>query len=311
LNKTTQVYGLASRFGKTIPNYHDNAIATMTNVLKQALKVLYRSWIVTPIRASLQSAIYFNAYYRRRIVSIVSTSFRRPNELSNFTYDLTPRNQTELVHVIAVVTGRPVREIRAYVQEVRNDIDLHSALYDGLRRRGYDSDVIDNPFGRRIGWYAFVRALKPAVVVETGVDRGHGSLILCAALLRNAEERRPGYYYGTDINPDAGWLLCGKYAEVGKVLYGDSIESMKGLNEKVDLFINDSDHSADYEFREYETIGPRLGANAVILGDNSHTNDKLARYSEQNGRHYLFFKEEPLAHWYPGAGIGISFLRKS
>ncbi len=281
----------------------------MTNILKKILKPMYRSRLATPARAALQSARYFNTYYRKSVASIITTTFRRPNELSNFTYDLTPRNLTELVHAIAVATGLPLCEIRTYVEEARNDSDLHNALYDGLKQRGYDSDVIANPFGRRVGWYAFVRALKPSVIVETGVDRGHGSLILCAALLRNAEEGKPGRYYGTDINPDAGWLLRGKYAGVGKILYGDSIESLKALNEKIDLFINDSDHSADYEFREYEIIGPRLGEKAVILGDNSHTNDKLAQYSEQNGRQYLFFKEEPLAHWYPGAGIGISFSR--
>jgi len=281
----------------------------MTNIVKQVLKPIYRSRLATPVRATLQSAIYFNTYYRRRVANIVTTTFRRPNELSNFTYDLTPRNLTELVHAIAVATGRPLGNIRAYVEEARNDADLHNALYDGLKQRGYDSDVIANPFGRRVGWYAFVRALKPSVVVETGVDRGHGSLILCAGLLRNAQEGRLGRYYGTDINPDAGWLLRGKYAEVGQILFGDSIESLSALDEKIDLFINDSDHSADYEFREYETIEPRLSANAVILGDNSHTNDKLACYSEQSGRQYLFFKEEPLAHWYPGAGIGISFPR--
>jgi hypothetical protein len=76
----------------------------------------------------------------------------------------------------------------------------------------------------------------------------------------------------------------------------------------VDLFINDSDHSADYEYREYQVIAPKLSANAVILGDNAHTNDKLARYSEETGRSYLFFKEDPAEHWYPGGGIGFSFL---
>lgn len=279
----------------------------VTNIVKQVLKPLYHSPLATPVRATVRSARFFNTYYRQRILDIVTVTFRRPNELSNFTYDLTPRNMTELSHMIAVVTGQPVSKIRAYVEEVRDDADLHNALYHGLKQRGYESDAIANPFGRRVGWYAFVRALKSSVVVETGVDRGHGSLLLCAALLRNAEEGSPGRYYGTDINPDAGWLLHGKYAEVGKILYGDSIESLTVLVDKIDLFINDSDHSADYEFREYETIGPRLDVNAVILGDNSHTNDKLARYSELMGRHYLFFKEEPLAHWYPGAGIGISF----
>ena len=279
----------------------------MTNLIKKILRPIYRSRLATPARATLQSLIYFNTYYRRKTASIITTTFRRPNELSNFTYDLTPRNLTELVHAISVVTGRSLGEIRAYVEEARNDAELHGALYDGLKQRGHATDAIANPFGRRVGWYAFVRALKPSVVVETGVDRGHGSLILCAALLRNAQEGKHGRYYGTDINPDAGWLLGGKYAAVGRILYGDSIKSLKALDEKIDLFINDSDHSADYEFREYETIGPRLGPNAVILGDNSHTNDKLARYSEQSGRQYLFFKEDPLAHWYPGGGIGISF----
>lgn len=279
----------------------------MTSIVKRILKPIYRSRLATPLRATLQSALYFNTYYRKRVGSIVATTFRRPNELSNFTYDLTSRNLMELVHMIAVATGRPLGDIRAYTEEVRHDADLHNALYGGLKRRGCDSDVIANPFGRRIGWYAFARALKPSVIVETGVDRGHGSLILCAALLRNAQEGSPGRYYGTDINPDAGWLLDGKYAAVGRILYGDSIESLKALDEKVDMFINDSDHSAEYEFREYETVEPRLSPDALILGDNSHATDKLARYSEQKGRQFLFFKEEPLAHWYPGAGIGISF----
>jgi hypothetical protein len=78
----------------------------------------------------------------------------------------------------------------------------------------------------------------------------------------------------------------------------------------VDLFINDSDHSAEYEAREYEAIAPLLSENAVILGDNAHVTDKLARFSREQGRNFLMFNERPKDHWYPGAGIGISFPRK-
>ena len=53
-------------------------------------------------------------------------------------------------------------------------------------------------------------------------------------------------YIGTDINPNAGYLFDEIYSENGKILYGDSIESLK-LNAEIDLFINDSDHSAEYE----------------------------------------------------------------
>jgi hypothetical protein len=125
--------------------------------------------------------------------------------------------------------------------------------------------------------------------------------------LRNFAEGAPGKYYGTDINPKAGWLLGGKYAAVGKILYGDSITSLKSLNETVDLFINDSDHSADYEASEYRIMAPKLSPDALILSDNAHVTDRLAVFSRETGRHFLMFSEEPKNHWYPGAGIGMSF----
>ena len=53
-------------------------------------------------------------------------------------------------------------------------------------------------------------------------------------------------------------------------------------------------------------IFEKLSKNAVILGDNSHVTDKLSIFSKERNRRFYFFKEEPLNHWYPGAGIGIS-----
>jgi hypothetical protein len=134
-----------------------------------------------------------------------------------------------------------------------------------------------------------------------------GAILLCSALLRNNEEGFIGKYYGTDINPQAGYILSGKYKQFGEILFGDSIESLSKLTEPVDLFINDSDHSKEYEYQEYQTIYKLLSKESVILGDNSHYSDKLAVFSNETGRNFLFFKEVPLNHWYPGAGIGISF----
>jgi predicted O-methyltransferase YrrM len=162
-------------------------------------------------------------------------------------------------------------------------------------------------WGRRLGWYAFARILKPGIIIETGVDKGHGAIALCAALLRNGKEGYHGRYYGTDINPASGYLLSGKFKEPGTILYGDSIESLKKLDVSIDLFINDSDHSKVYEYNEYCVIKGTLSPRAIILGDNSHSSDSLARFSAENGRKFLFFQEGPKNHWYPGAGIGISF----
>ncbi len=234
---------------------------------------------------------------------------RQTQETHNFTYDLTDDNLRYLAETIAVVTGSTPREIEDYIQEALGDHELRSFFDD--RMAAYDGQKspanLQSPFGRRLGWYAVARTLKPAVIVETGVERGHGALLLCAALLKNAAEGAGGKYYGTDLNPAAGWLLAGKYAAVGSILYGDSITSLKSMNETIDLFINDSDHSADYEAAEYETVARRLSDRAVILGDNAHVTDKLARFSRATGRSFLMFKEQPKKHWYPGGGIGISF----
>jgi hypothetical protein len=79
------------------------------------------------------------------------------------------------------------------------------------------------------------------------------------------------------------------------------------LEERIDLFINDSDHSAEYEYREYRAVASRLAPSAIILGDNAHVTDKLALFARETGRHFIFFREEPKDHWYPGAGIGVCF----
>ena len=175
-----------------------------------------------------------------------------------------------------------------------------------LKDTQYGSDIEIN-YGRRLGWYTFVRVLKPRIVVETGVDHGVGSCVLASALLRNISEGYAGKYYGTEIRSEAGQFFTGKYAAAGKILYDDSIESLKNLDEKIDLFVNDSDHSSEYEFREYLTIAEKLSCRSVILGDNAHVTDCLSRFSREVGRNFIFFAEKPDLHWYPGAGIGISY----
>ena len=110
---------------------------------------------------------------------------------------------------------------------------------------------------------------------------------------------------------DAGKLFSGVYQSAGEILYGDSIETLKTLSTPIDLFINDSDHSSEYEFLEYEAIKPNINSETIILGDNSHVTDKLALFSRENGRDFLFFAEKPENHWYPGAGMGISFCAKA
>lgn len=231
-------------------------------------------------------------------------------ETTNYVYDLEEKNKNYLAALISNVTGKNIDEVQKYIYEIESD----EKLLNHFKKKISESDEsgkTDNNFkyGRRIGWYAFVRILKPKIVIETGIDKGLGSCVLASALMKNKEEGFEGYYYGTDINPKAGYLFDGIYKRNGEILYGDSIESLKKFDKEIDLFINDSDHSSEYEYNEYVTIKDKLSGSAVILGDNSHCSDKLFQFSIENNRQFLFFKEEPVKHWYPGAGIGISFRK--
>ena len=103
-----------------------------------------------------------------------------------------------------------------YIQEIEDDDDLMGTIAAGVskQRRGANAEM---PYWRRLGWYALVRALKPRFVVETGVDKGLGACVLTAALRRNVADGSEGRYIGTDINPEAGYLLRGEYARYGEI----------------------------------------------------------------------------------------------
>ena len=213
-----------------------------------------------------------------------------------------------IANAVAIATNAPVEQVIQYMEEAEGDIELKDQILKATKASDL-TNFSDNEvrYGRRLGWYAAVRVMKAKVVIETGIDKGLGSVLLSSAILRNQAEGHPGRYYGTDINLKAGYLLSGKYKESGEILYGDSIESLKEFKQEIDLFINDSDHSADYEYNEYITIKHLLSKKGIILGDNSHCTDKLAKFSMEEGRHFLFINEVPKNHWYPGAGIGISY----
>jgi len=272
--------------------------------MKQKILFLKRFWLFS----FLYRIAYATSYYNKKYIQIFKWGFTS-NESNNYTYNLTDENILYLSHTIAVALNKDPEEIKKYILELNNNEELKQHIINTTAKTSLkkyaDREV---HFGKRLGWYAFARALKPNLIVETGVDKGLGSVVLCSALLKNEEEGFTGEYIGTDINPKAGYLLTGNYTQVGKIIYGDSITSLNTISQKIDLFINDSDHSAEYEYQEYRTIKKNITDKTVILGDNAHVTDKLAIFSLEEKRRFVFFSETPKNHWYPGGGIGISFL---
>lgn len=247
------------------------------------------------------------SYYKKPMEDIVHWLINS-NETTNFTYNLTELNKEYLASFVSQVTNVESHRVEEYIGELEND----EILKEHIEKRTLESPnrfIADRiaRYGRRLGWYAFIRTKKPKIVIETGVYKGLGACVIASALIKNYDEGHKGYYYGIDINSDAGFLFDGKYKKFGEILYGDSVESLKKIHSQIDLFISDSDHSAEYEMGEYNALKGKLAKDAVIISDNAHVTNVLRTFAKETNRKFLFFQENPRSHWYPGAGIGVAF----
>jgi predicted O-methyltransferase YrrM len=258
--------------------------------------------------ASLAAFPYRLVNVARHDAKVMRTSAKwlfTSREHHNYTYDLTPRNREHMAWFVSAVCDVPVSDVRGWFDELESDRSLRTHIENATAtaaRRGLADRTVR--YARRLGWYAMIRATKPAHVVETGVDKGLGTCVIAAALLRNGS----GRVTSLDINPEAGYLAKAQpWADVVDLVIGDSIAAIEAMDRPIDLFLHDSDHSSKHERREFTAAEPRLAPGALLLTDNVTGTDVLMRHAETTGRRFLAFREQPLRHWYPGDGIGAAW----
>jgi predicted O-methyltransferase YrrM len=116
--------------------------------------------------------------------------------------------------------------------------------------------------------YLLVRALRPRVVVETGVLYGASSAHLLAALAANGE----GELYSVDLprdpaEPSADYLVPRELRHRWTLVEGDSREELPPLLGRlgsIDCFHHDSLHTREHMTWEYETALPRIRRGGVL-----------------------------------------------
>ncbi len=245
------------------------------------------------------------ARYDARIVGRSLSWLVHNRETTNFTYDLDPVNRDHLCWFVSAVTGAEIGQVRSWMTELETDEAFHAALTSRLSTNPTRRVCATEPhLARRYGWYAIVRAVQPDNVVETGTHLGLGSCVLAAALLRNGH----GRLTTIDIDADSGHLIDAPWASVIDRRVGSSLDELATMHD-VDMFLHDSLHTYEYETKELAAVGPNLRSDAILLSDNAHDSSALSHWAEQNGRRYLFFKEQPLNHWWPGDGIGVAWAK--
>ncbi|NER33267.1 MAG: class I SAM-dependent methyltransferase [Oscillatoria sp. SIO1A7] len=265
-------------------------------------KLSFASVLLVPLRFYNAAKTYTSLPWQ--ILKWTFTS----KEWTNYTYDLQDLNQEHLIYFISQITNTEIIKVREYIAELENDEKLKEYIRETTLKsdRSFLSDT-EARYGRRLGWYAFTRIKKPKVIVETGVDKGLGSVVLAAALMKNASEGFEGHIYGTDINPKAGYLLEKEpYNSYGTIIYGDSIETLKSFPHKIDIIITDSNHDPNYELKEYETIKDRLNPGCLVISDTAHHSNKLIEFAETMNWNFLYFQEAPKG-WFQGSGIGVAY----
>ena len=231
------------------------------------------------------------------------------SETTNFTYHITERNLFHICSTLSSILNVPYQKVLDLSKEPYSDSLFIQSLVRKLLDNSACNDLdLEVRFGRRIGWYIIVRILKPRIIVETGIAPGLGSALMCYALHKNEKEDNiTGKYYGLDINKTTGFLIPDDLKKYGQLIFDDSLNTLKSFENKIDLFINDSDHSSIHERKEYELVNDMLSNNSIIIGDNAHVTDELLNFSTNSKRKFIFIREEPKNHWYPGGGIGLSY----
>ena len=154
----------------------------MRNSLKIILKDTVRKLILRRIRNRLKIV---TSYYKNVWILGFKWIFSR-TENDNFYYDISRKNELDLVSILAVVLNEREETISKYIEEIKTDKEVLQVISDSWSADPLMKDAKVG-LGRRIGWYAIVRAKKPSIVLETGVSHGVGALVLCAALERNSK----------------------------------------------------------------------------------------------------------------------------
>lgn len=146
--------------------------------------------------------------------------------------------------------------------------------------------------------YVLCRALRPEVVVETGVANGVTSSFLLLALQLNGS----GELHSIDLAPPGtdpalvGRLVPAELRARWTLHRGASKDLLPEIVRRLDavaLFVHDSRHSYRNVSRELRTVSPRLARPAAVIVDDAERHSALQDWAADAGAVALSLAEQP------------------
>lgn len=243
-----------------------------------------------------------------RYLASVVRWLAKERERTNFTYPVSPATHASLSGLVAACMDVDQEQVDELFRELFDDDQFWLAVQEcGVAcSLAVTSGQVPLPqrIGRRVAWYAIARILNPQLVVETGTDRGLGTAILARAVERNGS----GRVVTVDIESfERGALVPESLRHVVKFETDHSHTVIPSLP-MIDMFIHDSDHSYEFEHREFELALANLSPDGILLTDNAEMTDALVDISRSNNRRFLSVLEHPEGHWHRGGGLGVSWV---
>lgn len=213
--------------------------------------------------------------------------------------------------LLALATGQPAAISADYLREVEDDAPFLAEVRGKMAQwTPYTPRAVDfmmagrsgSVFFNEVTLYAIVRALRPAIVVETGGTPGKST----AFILRAMECNGAGHLYTIDLPPaevegdkllrretyhqqrpagaGSGWIVPDSLRGRHTTLLGKSTEHLPPLLKTlahVDIFYHDSDHSYQNMTWEFETAWPRLQPGGLLLSDDVLANTSFFDFCRQ------------------------------
>jgi predicted O-methyltransferase YrrM len=130
--------------------------------------------------------------------------------------------------------------------------------------------------------YAICRALRPRVVVETGVGSGVTTSFILQALAANDE----GHLWSIDLPPIGAEQFAGSFVPQHlrsrwTLLRGRSRDLLPPLLNDLpapDIFLHDSLHTTRNMTFEFQAAWQRMNAGGILLSDDIHMSKAFARF---------------------------------
>ncbi len=134
--------------------------------------------------------------------------------------------------------------------------------------------------------YALVRAVKPSVILETGVASGVSTAFMLLALKNNNHGRLDSIELGdTAYLPtgrEPGWIVPDWLRDRWQMHVGDSRSLLGPIArtlEPIDIFIHDSLHTYEHMMFEFDEAYPSLRAGGVLIADDALWNAAFNEFS--------------------------------